>query len=73
MKNNNWHHAAYDKPQSGKRVLLRVEKNKNANNVQFVVGYHSGYEYCHNDEAATRHGGIITHFDRVTHWIELSK
>ncbi len=59
-----WHNAELEKPESGKIVLLRVEKDKNPNNVQFISGYHSGYEYCDKNV-------LITHYDRVTHWIEL--
>ena len=59
-----WHNAELENPGSGKAVLLRVERYKNPNDVQFVVGYYSGYEYC--DKKV-----FITHYDRVTHWIEL--
>jgi hypothetical protein len=59
-----WHNANLENSENGKTVLLRVEKDKNPNNVQFIVGYYSGYEYC--DKKV-----LITHYDRVTHWIEL--
>lgn len=59
-----WHNANLEKPGNGKTVLLRVEKYKNPNNVQFIVGYHSGYEYCDKEV-------LITHYDSVTHWVEL--
>lgn len=59
-----WHNAEYDKPSNSRPVELRVEKNGNPNNVLFVKGYWSGYEYCDKDV-------VITHYDRVTHWREL--
>lgn len=59
-----WHNAEYDKPIDSRPVELRVEKEKNPDNVLFTEGYFSGYEY--NDR-----NGEITHLDRVTHWREL--
>jgi len=59
-----WHNAETDKPKTSAPVLLRVEKDKNPRNVVFILGHYSGYEYY--DKAAE-----ITHYDRVTHWIEL--
>lgn len=59
-----WHNAGYDKPSNGRPVELRVEKYGDPNNVLFIKGYWSGYEYCDNDAG-------ITHYDRVTHWREL--
>lgn len=59
-----WHNAEYDKPSDSRPVELRVEKEKNPDNVLFTEGYFSGYEYCDRK-------GDITHYDRVTHWREL--
>lgn len=59
-----WHNAEYDKPSDSRPVELRVEKEKNPDNVLFIEGYFSGYEYCDRKED-------ITHYDRVTHWREL--
>lgn len=61
-----WNDANLEKLESGKRVLLRVEKEGNPNSVEFIAGYHSGYEYC--DKKV-----LITHYDHITHWIELPK
>lgn len=61
---NKWHNAATDRPKTSAPVLLRVEKDKNPDNVAFIAGYYSGYEYC--DKSVE-----VTHYDRVTHWIEL--
>ncbi len=59
-----WHDAETDKPKTSAPVLLRVEKERDPRNVVFIPGYYSGYEYC--DKKV-----IITHYDRITHWIEL--
>lgn len=59
-----WHNAEYDKPSDSRPVELRVEKEKNPDNVLFIEGYFSGYEYCDRKED-------ITHYDRVTQWREL--
>jgi len=61
---NKWHNAELEKPESGKSVLLRVEKERNPNSIEFIEGYYSGFEYCDKDVR-------ITHYDRITHWIEL--
>lgn len=59
-----WHNAEYDKPSNGRIVELRVEKEKNSDNVLFTEGYYSGYEFCDTNES-------VTHYDKVTHWREL--
>lgn len=70
-KTNKWHNAEFEKPQSGQNVLLRVEIGKDPNNVAFIIGYHSGYEYCDRRGKQLTHSRAITHYDKVTHWIEL--
>lgn len=58
-----WHNADYDKPSDSRLVELRIEKEKNPDNVLFTEGYFSGCEYCDIK-------GDLTHYDKVTHWRE---
>lgn len=66
-----WHDAETDKPKTSAPVLLRVEIDKNPRNVVFMPGYYSGYEYCNERGKVLTHECALTHYDRVTHWIEL--
>lgn len=61
-KTNKWHNAYIDKPANGDEVLLRVHKDDGR--IIYIIGYYRGYEYGDNNAE-------ITHYDDVTHWIEL--
>lgn len=57
-----WHNAHTDMPRNGNKVLLRVRKDNGE--ILYVEGFYRGYEY--GDDNA-----VITHYDTVTHWVEL--
>lgn len=56
-------HSECELPECGKSVLIKC-KSGSTGEVFYVVGYHSGYEWC--DE-----GVLITHYDSVIGWREI--
>lgn len=59
---NKWHNADTDKPANESEVLLRVRKDDGR--IIYIIGFYRGYEY--GDDNAE-----ITHYDKITHCIEL--
>ncbi len=56
-------HSECETPECSKSVLIKC-KSGHTGKVFYVVGYHSGYEWC--DE-----GVLITHYDSVIGWREI--